>query len=260
MDKYISCWHFLISGSTMGSAIPFNESDLKIYAHYLRALDLLKVKLEKILPPEYINELRAFIEQTKEVDAKQTTKLVIDVDQLLTRVLVKYRLTMNSTKVYVKNAFLACDLDGNGSINLNEFLTLYRHIEGDKFSFSKAFKMFESHADIITEDEKCLSFQKFTALCLQNHLFLDAAQRKFIGVRENYEIESKFLDLKEEWQNEKMIITNYIESLKPFVQIETYEVWRDVLLVLQDRILKNQKVNSNQGSNVASVIHSENKI
>lgn len=62
MDKYISGWHFLVSGSTMGSAIPFNESDLKVYTHYLRALDLLKVKLEKILPADYVNELRTFIE------------------------------------------------------------------------------------------------------------------------------------------------------------------------------------------------------
>ncbi|KAL4479994.1 hypothetical protein ABPG74_020510 [Tetrahymena malaccensis] len=260
MDKYISCWHFLIRGSTMGSAIPFNESDLRIYTHYLRALDLLKVKLEKILPMEYISELRAFIEQTKEFEAKQTTKLVVDVDQLLSRVLVKYRQTMNSTKVYVKNAFLACDLDGNGSINLNEFLTLFRHIEIDKFSFSKAFKMFESNADIITENEKCLSFQKFTALCLQNHLFLDAAQRKFIGVRDNYEIEPKFLELKQDWPNEKVIIMNYVESLKPFVQIETYEVWRDVLLVLQDRILKNDKKSKDSNGGGGSVNQSEQKI
>ncbi|EAR92111.2 EF hand protein (macronuclear) [Tetrahymena thermophila SB210] len=260
MDKYISCWHFLIRGSTMGSAIPFNESDLRIYTHYLRALDLLKVKLEKILPQEQINDLRAFIEQTKEFEAKQTTKLVIDVDQLLSRVLAKYRQTMNSTKVYVKNAFLACDLDGNGSINLNEFLTLFRHIEADKFSFSKAFKMFESNADIITENEKCLSFQKFTALCLQNHLFLDAAQRKFIGVRDNYEIETKFLELKEDWPNEKVIIMNYVESLKPFVQIETYEVWRDVLLVLQDRILKNEKKTKDNNGGGGSAYQSEQKI
>lgn len=80
MDKYISCWNFLIYGSTMGSNIQFNESDLKIYTHYLRALDLLKVKLEKILPADYINEIRSFIEQAKEFEAKSTTKLVVDVD------------------------------------------------------------------------------------------------------------------------------------------------------------------------------------
>lgn len=40
---------------------------------------------------------------------------------------------LNSTKLSVKGAFLACDLDGNGTINLTEFLTLYRHIESEKF-------------------------------------------------------------------------------------------------------------------------------
>jgi len=51
-DTYLSGWHFLVAGSKMGNDIPFAESDLKVHAHYLRALDLLKLKLEKVLPPE----------------------------------------------------------------------------------------------------------------------------------------------------------------------------------------------------------------
>lgn len=67
----------------------------------------------------------------------------MDVDSFLSKVMEKYRIIMNQTKVSVKNAFLACDMDGNGTINLNEFLTLFRHIEAEKFSFGKVCKMFE---------------------------------------------------------------------------------------------------------------------
>jgi hypothetical protein len=73
---------------------------------------------------------------------------------------------MSKTKEFVKNAFYACDLDGNGTINLNEFLTLFRHIEKDKFAITKALKMFENYADIITDEEKCLSFDRFTSFCV----------------------------------------------------------------------------------------------
>lgn len=78
MDTYISGWNFLVSGSTMGSAIPFTESDLKINAHFLRVLDLLKLKLEKVLPPEHILELKQFAESQKE--STVGGKAVVDVD------------------------------------------------------------------------------------------------------------------------------------------------------------------------------------
>ena len=47
----------------------------------------------------------------------------------MTKLLVKYNLLVNRAKVYVINAFAACDLDGNGMCNLEEFLLLNKHIE-----------------------------------------------------------------------------------------------------------------------------------
>jgi len=91
---------------------------------------------------------------------------MVDFDILMEKVLSKYKLILNRTKTFVRHAFFAADLDGNGKINLNEFMTLYRHIEKDKFIFKSALKMFEENADIITEDEKNLSFDKFTCLCV----------------------------------------------------------------------------------------------
>lgn len=76
---------------------------------------------------------------------------MIDIDCFLVQVLSRYRVVMLQTKKFVKNAFFACDLDGNGTINLNEFLTLYRHIEQEKFVLTKALKMFENYADIVEE-------------------------------------------------------------------------------------------------------------
>jgi Ca2+-binding EF-hand superfamily protein len=75
------------------------------------------------------------------------------------------------TKKFVIHAFQAADLDGNKKINHNEFVTLFRHIEARKFEFRAALDLFEEAADIITKEEKNLSFDKFTALCVNQQLF-----------------------------------------------------------------------------------------
>lgn len=83
------------------------------------------------------------------------------------KVLEKYRIITKRTKEFVIHAFQAADLDGNKKINHNEFITLYRHIESDRFHFKDALNLFDEAADIVTEQEKNLSFDKFTALCVE---------------------------------------------------------------------------------------------
>jgi len=99
----------------------------------------------------------------------------------------------------VKNAFFAADLDGNGRINLNEFLTLFRHIMPARFNLMKCIQMFEDGADIITEDQKNLSFEKFTALCIDFNLFTTAMQDKYIHVTSKDEITKQLGVLRENW-------------------------------------------------------------
>lgn len=73
-------------------------------------------------------------------------------DIFLVKVLAKYRIITIRTKLFVIHAFQAADLDGNKKINLNEFLTLYRHIESVKFNFKLAVNIFDEAADIISGD------------------------------------------------------------------------------------------------------------
>lgn len=68
------------------------------------------------------------------------------------KALYKYRVLLNKTQVFVKNAFFAADLDANDRINLDEFLTLFRHIMPSKFSLMRCIKMFEERADIVSEE------------------------------------------------------------------------------------------------------------
>ena len=54
---------------------------------------------------------------------------LINVDIFMNLIIMKYRMLVNRAKVYVKNAFAASDLDGNGYCDIDEFLLLNRHIE-----------------------------------------------------------------------------------------------------------------------------------
>lgn len=102
---------------------------------------------------EELRDLRNDLENLKENDPKNLNKAgLIDVDIFMVKVLAKYRVITIRTKLFVIHAFQAADLDGNKKINLNEFLTLYRHIEATKFNFKVALDLFDEAADIISSD------------------------------------------------------------------------------------------------------------
>lgn len=46
-------------------------------------------------------------------------------------VLLTFRRSVDKTKTYVINAFAACDLDGNGFCNYDEWILLNKHIESE---------------------------------------------------------------------------------------------------------------------------------
>ena len=112
--------------------------------------------------------IRREIENMKEEDPTNLNKAgLIDFDILMVKVLHYFRLSVNKTKIYVINAFAASDLDGNGMCNLEEWLLLNRHIEPLKFDEAKLSDLFFDHADLEENEEKNLSFERFTILCLQ---------------------------------------------------------------------------------------------
>jgi len=50
-------------------------------------------------------------------------------------------------------------------------MCLYRHLEKDKFDFEGALKLFEANADILSENEKSISFEKYVVMCANENLF-----------------------------------------------------------------------------------------
>jgi hypothetical protein len=103
------------------------------------------------------------MELMKENDPKNINKSgVIDFDQFMITLFVKYRILVSRAKEYVINAFAACDLgnlahfiviDGNGMCNFEEWYLLLRHIEPDRLTHEQVSEIFFANADLFVEGE-----------------------------------------------------------------------------------------------------------
>lgn len=80
-------------------------------------------------------DLKQELEILRENDPKNINKAgIIDFDHFMIQLFVRYKILVSRAKEYVINAFAACDLDGNGMCNYEEWYLLIRHIEPDKLT------------------------------------------------------------------------------------------------------------------------------
>ncbi|CAK67716.1 unnamed protein product (macronuclear) [Paramecium tetraurelia] len=233
----ISGLEYIHSQTSLGVNIVQGDSESKFYVPYLRALDYIKIHLENKLTEDEIKELRNDLDNLKESDSKNKSG-VVDLDQFMSKVIDKYRNVTHRTKLFVIHAFQAADLDGNKKINHNEFLTLFRHIEFEKFNFQEALDLFEEEADIIHQGEKNLSFNRFTSVCVNQQIFTENSLNDFIGKEAN--MEQIFDNLVKTWSQYKLEVQGLLTQLQPFVTSEIYQEWVNILFILEKRIL-NQK-------------------
>lgn len=111
------------------------------------------------------------------------------------------------------HAFQAADLDGNQKINHNEFITLMRHIEPERFHFKDAMNLFDEQADIYDGEEKNLSFNRYTSLCVNQQIFTETTLNKFIEISSNHELEEKYTIIVSEWNSYKEEIKKTLKEL-----------------------------------------------
>ncbi|CAD8055296.1 unnamed protein product [Paramecium primaurelia] len=235
LQRYLEALEYVHNIQNLGIAIKDNEQEQKHYIPYVRALAYLGQLQNFNFTQEELNYLKQDLENQKEHDPKNINKAgIIDFDLLMIRVLTIFRNNVEKTKLYVINAFSACDLDGNGMCNLDEWLLLIRHIEPDKFEEDKFVDIFEEYADLVEDDEKNLSFDRFSILCMEHELFSDAQQNKFLKVKSNADAEYQYEQLKENW------ISVYTEQLKRLNEIKMDEIdkqkWQKILNVLNRKI------------------------
>ncbi|CAD8179246.1 unnamed protein product [Paramecium octaurelia] len=248
---FLQGYDFMCSESTLGVNVVQSESEQKFHVPYLRALDYMKVYLENKMMEDELRDLKNDLENLKEPDPKNLNKQgLIDVDNFLIKVMNKYRIITIRTKEFVIHAFQAADLDGNKKINNNEFITLFRHIEHQKFNFKEAMNLFYEQADIISVDERSLSFNRFTSVCVSQQIFTFQALNHFINVKTNDDVEKQFLQVRQEWQHYKLEIESTLKELQPYVTPEIFSEWNTILKTLEQRIMSQ----ANQHSSIKPIL------
>ena len=173
-----------LSTSNIGQNVPYRDTDSRMLSPYIRCADYLKKFSENMqLNPIEFSELKKSLDKMKETDKTNKNKHgAVDQDKFLEFIVRKYRIFINRTKQYVKNAFKAADLDGNGQCSLEDFLTLWKYINYDSYVEEKAIEIFQEEADEEDEGELAMSFDRFAMVSSKNRLFTESKQLEFIGM------------------------------------------------------------------------------
>ena len=243
IKKYFEGMDFLMNICNSGISISYNDYEIKKYVPYIRTLEYLKFFSENKMSSDELNEIKREVDFLKENDHKNINKLgIVDMDIFLSKILNRYRLIINRTKDYVVNAFTAADLDGNKMCDINEFILLYRHIERNKFNEEIVIKIFEESADLVDDNEKKMSFNKFAAISVEHSLFSDNQQNIFLEIEKNEEIHNFYTNLRNNWVFKKEKIEHKLDNLKENMEESEYQNWVNILSILEIRIVKENNI------------------
>ncbi|CAK94800.1 unnamed protein product (macronuclear) [Paramecium tetraurelia] len=235
--KYLEALDLINSMSNYGTTIKNNEANTQQFVPYIRALAYLESLYYFKSQDKYI-QLKKELDSIVEKDVTQQNRDgVLDFDQMMLKVLRLFRDNVQNIQTFVINAFNASDLDGNGMCNLEEWLTLNKYIENQKYDEAKLSSKFQENADLVCDGEKYLSFDRFSILCLELDIFSDNSQNNFLNVQNPEEVEQKFGLLRENWAFEYQTQIDKINQSK--LDEEFKNKWLEILSVLDDHIVSN---------------------
>lgn len=224
-----------LESNNKGFAIKTKDTSVRVYYPYSRAVDYIHHLFDDKIPRLELIEFRKQIEKLKEADPSSLNSGIIDMDVFLEKVIEKYAVIVNGTKQYVIDAFKACDLDGNNTCSVNEFLLLNRYLEPKTFDLNTCIKHFLDNADLIDNKEHNMSFNKFAVVCTNFNLFSEKSQNEFLNVKNKDEQEILYIKVKAHWGEKYKSLTAALESFQSLTP-EEIENWKTVLEVLNGRM------------------------
>lgn len=221
--------------STKGYPIKNKDSSVRFYYPYIRAIDFLNQLFADKIPRHDLLEFRKSLDKLKEPDPNSLNSAIIDLDMFMDKVIEKYSVIVTGNKQYVIDAFKACDLDGNNTCSVNEFLLLNRYLEPGQFELSTCIKRFFDNADTIIGKEQNMSFNKFAVVSTNFNLFSEKSQNDFLGVADRTDLETQFKRLQKDWKEKFPALSRKLDKFDSLTPEETKN-WRTILEVLNTRI------------------------
>lgn len=242
-QKYFHGLHFLLTNKKGFDVKPeTNEEGRRSMFPFLRADEYLKENFEDKMNPTEYAEFRQEIEKLKKPDDPMLNGKagIIDSDELLTRAIEKYQICLNRAKQHVVDAFNSCDLDGDRTCSINEYIMLNRYIENERFDLNKCIEEFFENTDLEEDDEKKMSFDRFATVSVENDIFTKEKQNQFIEVKDDSEIESKFFATKAAWKIQCETLSIQLKQFSSLTEDER-ESWEHVIEVLDERMAKDDE-------------------
>lgn len=236
LNKYIEGLDFLAT-SNMGHSITNNEMESEHLCTYIRGLEFLKKFCEEMnISPSDTMELRKEMDKLRQDHSVGNIRMqVVNVDSFLEIVVRKYRQIIGNTKQFVLNAFRACDLDMNGYCSEDEFLLLWKHLNGDTFDRDRATKKFLDRADKESEGEMLMSFDRFCVVAAELGLFSEDRQLKFLQLSSKSKLLSAYRSLRSKWPAYREEIHRRILTLPEEAKVLD---WESVLEQIGERMWK----------------------
>lgn len=239
IEKYLEGIEYLET-SQKGFPIKNSDTSVRVFFPFVRAEDYTKQVFEKKLPFNEYYEFKKKVEEMREEDKSGMNIGIVDADLFLEKVIDKYESVVNRTKQYVVDAFESCDLDGNKTCTVNEWVLLSRYIEPDKFDLNSCIQTFFDNANKIVSGESCMTFDRFAAVCTDNRLFSEENQSRFLGVTAEQPIEQIHEQLKQDWTNKYRELNQLLLKLSSLTEEEVVK-WRESLEVLNKHMLHHNK-------------------
>jgi hypothetical protein len=230
ISKYLEGLEFLETNSK-GYPIKNTDTSVRMLYPFVRAEEFTRFVFEKKLPPQVMSELKKKIDSLKEDDRSGMNTGIVDADVFLEQIIEKYGAILNRTKQYVVEAFDSCDLDGNKTCSVNEWVLLCRYIEPKSFNLNNCIQLFFENANKQIKGESCMTFDKFAAVCTDNSLFSEENQNKFLGLEEGSNVEDLFSRIRANWSSKLEELHTILDSLT-FLADEEIERWKENLEVL----------------------------
>lgn len=235
ISKYVEGLNFLETNNK-GFNIKNTDTSARVCFPYLRAEDYIKFVFDKKLSLEELFELKKKVEDCKEEDPTSRNTALIDADVFLEKIIEKYGSLINRTKQHVVDAFDSCDLDGNKTCSVNEWVLLYRYLEPDSFELSSCIKMFFENANKYIKGEHCMNFDKFAVVCTDKGLFSEEKQNMFINAANGASIENACEAVRLSWTIRYSELRSKLASIHNLTEDEV-DKWQHNLDVLNHQFI-----------------------
>lgn len=207
----------------------------KILVPYAYVIESVRNHLNFVGNGHLHNQFKHRLERMRESDGKTSLKNYFDFDRVVEMILLYYNLTKFKGNPY-EEVFFAADINGDGSLEFEEFVRITRHYERDFFekNIMELEKIFIKYSEGSEEDGRLITLSGFKRFCACEKLYSRDSQKRFLREAASLGVVKSCKDLVSNW---KIYVKNYVRQ--KLTECECYTEEFRMLIDKLDRYIFN---------------------